>query len=120
MTCEAFRNSIDIMADLKRAINRDDLPLEIRSHLDDCSSCARYLDSVSTAGQILRNTQSVEVPSELYDKLINFGNEHPVKSGLMSGKLLVLYILIYSKNTFARAIYMDSSPIHPIHSAHHG
>lgn len=93
MTCEAFRNSIDRMADSKQTINRDDLSPEMRSHLKGCTTCTEYIEDIITVERILSGTSSNKIPRELYDKLINFGNERRVKVGLKSNKPLILYIL---------------------------
>ncbi|MCL5268308.1 MAG: hypothetical protein M1469_09430 [Bacteroidetes bacterium] len=93
MTCEDFRNEIDNKADSRQAISPEDLPPQTRSHLDGCASCAQYLESVSTVDQILRNTQSVEIPSELYDTLLTIGYEQRPNSALASIRPMVIYIL---------------------------
>lgn len=93
MTCETFRNEIDSKADLRRALDREGLSPESRSHLDFCAACARYFESAGRTEEVLKDAQHIEVPSELYDKLMRLADEGRANNAPAFSRPMIVYIL---------------------------
>jgi uncharacterized membrane protein len=93
MNCENLRNDIDNAADSRKPLDREGLSPEMRSHLEKCPACARYFESALSAGHAMINSQHVEIPAELYDRLVRLENRDRATDAPAFGRFPIAYIL---------------------------
>ncbi len=93
MSCENFRHVLDEMIDTRKAIGKVDLPPEMITHLEKCTACEEYFETMISVQRMLAEMQRETIPADLYRRLIKLAQEQRTINRHAFRKPVAIYVL---------------------------
>ncbi len=78
MTCDGFVERLDGMVDERKGISESDLPAEMRDHLEGCTNCSAYRETIEIASKILNEIKHEDIPAALRERLLSTYMSRPL------------------------------------------